>query len=156
MRPTSGLPLLLEEGMEVVFVPPVLTEPKSAVVEEASFIKDDAWFVRFEGVTSKDAAEQLVGRYCLVRKADLPEGWEDLANGGLAGYAVVDEELGALGAVDRLVEMPAQALLAVTLPDDAGEVLIPVVDEFVRAIDEEARVIHVAVPASLVDLGRKG
>ena len=61
----------VKEGMEVVFVPPVLTEPKSAVVEEASFIKDDAWFVRFEGVTSKDAAEQLVGRYCLVRKADL-------------------------------------------------------------------------------------
>lgn len=142
--------------MEVVFVPPVLTEPKSAIVEEASFIKDDAWFVRFEGVESKGAAEELVGRYCLVRKADLPEGWEDLADGGLAGYQVVDEELGELGAVDRLVEMPAQALLAVTLSDGSGEALIPVVDEFVREVDEGARVVRVAVPASLVELGRKG
>ncbi len=142
--------------MEVVFVPPVLTEPKSAVVEEASFIKDDAWFVRFEGVDTKDTADQLVGRYCLVRKADLPEGWEDLANGGLAGYEVIDEELGALGTVDRLVEMPAQALLAVVPPDGAGEVLIPIVDEFIREVDEEARVIRVAVPASLVELGREG
>ena len=142
--------------MEVVFVPPVLAEPKSAVVEEASFIKDDAWFVRFEGVDTKDMADQLVGRYCLVRKADLPEGWEDLANGGLAGYEVIDEELGALGTVDRLVEMPAQALLAVVPSDGAGEVLIPIVDEFIREVDEEARVIRVAVPASLVELGREG
>ena len=154
MRPTSGLPFLLEEGMEVVFVPPLLKSPKSAAVAEVSFIKDDDWFVRFEGVDSKQTAEELVGRFCLVRKADLPEGFEDMAGVPLAGFTVVDEALGVLGTVDRLVEMPAQSLLAVA--SEEGEVLIPVVDEFVRGVDEESRTVTVSVPASLVELGRKG
>ena len=66
----------------------------------------------------------------------------------------MDEALGLLGTVDRLVELPAQTLLAVT--SDDGEVLIPIVDEFVRGVDEQGRVVSVSVPESLVDLGRKG
>ena len=93
-----------------------LGEGKTPAVLKSVRPAGGTYVMSFDGIDSIDKAEQLVGRYCLVRKADLPEGWEDLANGGLAGYAVVDEELGALGAVDRLVEMPAQALLAVTLP----------------------------------------
>lgn len=140
--------------MEVTFVPPVLTTPKTAVVKEASFIKDDDWFVRFAGVGSKQTADELVGRFCLVRKADLPEGFEEMAGTPLEGFSVVDRDLGVLGTVDRLVEMPAQTLLAVA--SDEGEVLIPLVDEFVRGVDEEARTVDVSVPPSLVELGRKG
>lgn len=154
MRPTSGLPFLLKEGMEVYFVPPVLTTPKSAVVEEISFIKDNDWFVRFAGVDERQTAEELVGRFCLVKKTDLPEDFESLLAAPLEGFAVVDEVLGLLGTVDRLVELPAQTLLAVT--SDDGEVLIPIVDEFVRGVDEQGRVVSVSVPESLVDLGRKG
>ena len=72
MRATAGLPFLLEEGMEVAFVPPVLDVPRRATV---SAIEEQGLdlIVFFEGVEDRSTAEALAGCHCLVRRADLPE-----------------------------------------------------------------------------------
>ena len=72
--PCEGLPFLLEEGMEVAFVPPVLRVPRTGRITHIQEQAGGAYLVSFDSILSIDQAEQLAGHSVLVRKADLPEG----------------------------------------------------------------------------------
>lgn len=140
--------------MSVTFVPPLLRAPKSARVEEVSPCSDGSCVVYFEGVDTIDQAEQLVGRYCLVRKSELPSDWDLTASQVWAGFSVVDDREGDLGTVQEIMEMPGQLLLRVE--GERGEILIPIVDEFVVDADYERQVVFVHVPRSLIELAGGG
>ncbi len=53
--------------------------------------------------------------------------------------------------VEAIEEGPAQRRLVVARPEGAP-VLVPLVDELVLAVDDEARTVAVALPAGLLDL----
>lgn len=152
-RSVRGLPFLLEEDMEVFFVPPTLDGPRSARIRAMQHAGSEEYLVDFGEVRDRDTAELLVGSHCLVSRAQLPDDFEDLLRSDasqVGGYRVIDENLGLLGPVVDVLEMPTQDLLSV---DHHGEeVLIPFVDEFVVRVDEESGVVYVNVPASLVSL----
>lgn len=149
VRATAGLPFLLSPGLEVAFVPPVLDAPRRATVKAIEEQGNDL-LVFFTGVDSRTTAERLAGRYCLARRADLPED-ALLAGAGLVGWSVVDKQADFSGSVADVLENPGQALLE--LVDAEGRiVLVPFVDEFIEGFDEEARVIRLCAPAGLFDL----
>lgn len=54
--------------------------------------------------------------------------------------------------VSRIEEMPGQMMLEVAATGQDRTILIPLVDEFVVGVDEDERVIDVAVPSGLLDL----
>ncbi len=149
-KAAAGLPFLLEEGDEVAFVPPRLDAPRRAVVASSRLLDDATAELSFEGIDG-GAANVLVGSHCLIDRADLdgrllvegPSTWE--------GWTVVDGKLGEVGTVSGLIDNPAHALLQVRRPDGA-KALVPVVDEIVRTVDEGARIVHVELPAGLLDL----
>ena len=92
-RCAPGLPFLLEEGMEVAFVPPRHDAPRRARVLSVQDAGRDAFLVTFEGVDSIDIAELLVGCSCLVRRADLPESALAAEADGLEGFEVAGRAL---------------------------------------------------------------
>ena len=169
-RCAPGLPFLLSEGAEVAFVPPVLDMPRRARVEEVRPLDGASAVVRFSGIDDADTAGALVGCHCLRRRAELPE----LARAAAAaradeaeGWEVRDVRAGRVGTLLRVEERPAQDLLVVRRDAAAGatgaavadaaagaspEVLIPLVDEIVLHVDDEARTIEVDLPAGLLDL----
>lgn len=67
------------------------------------------------------------------------------------GYTVNEVEHGVLGEVTAIDDSTINALFVVTTPEER-ELLIPIQEEFVRAIDEEARVIHMELPDGLLEL----
>lgn len=174
VKPTEGLPFLLTEGLEVTFVPPLLRFPRSAKVARVEHPSSDRYLVYFEGIDTRNDAELLEGHFCLVRTSDLPEGFELADERALVGYIVVDALRGTVGKVIRMEENPAHPLLVVlpeagsgSAEDDDGkvlssesdmtdsanrEVLIPLVDAFIRDVDEEAGILHVSLPDGLLDL----
>ncbi len=147
----AGLPFLLEEGLHVAFVPPQLDVPREGTVTELREDPKGGFVVAFDTVRDVDAAEALVGCFCLARRDDLPDDVLELQEGGIEGFSVVDEVAGLLGVAVAINEMPGQHLLEVARPDGTT-VLIPVVDEFVVGVDEEERCIHVSVPSGLLEL----
>lgn len=151
VQSTSGLPFLLHEGMEVVFVPPLLMEPKSALIESISQQDESSALVVFKGVCSKSDAEQLVGRYCLVRRAELDN--ESPQSLSCEGFEVWDAVRGQLGRVVRIETMPTQDLLVVEGP--SGEILIPAVDAFIAEVNPENARINVSIPEGLLTLNSK-
>ena len=94
-----------------------------------------------------------------MRTDSLPEGFADRQGIDLTGFTVVNEDGSSIGSVLRIEENPAHALLVVKRADadssskeGEDEVLIPLVDEFLVAIEEEAGEILVSLPDGLLDL----
>ena len=157
-RSCDGLPFLLEKGLKVHFVPPSLDAPRSATVSDSTHTGGSDWLVSFKGVRGLDAAEILVGSYCVVSRADLPEGFDAGAEHAaefIVGCTIVDEVAGEVGVVEEVREMPTQHLIVAR--NAAGdEALIPLVDEFLVDFDEEAGVVYMDLPEGLLDLSGAG
>lgn len=155
-RSASGLPLLLCEGLEVAFVPPVLDAPRRARVESVQPTGGDMCTVRFSEVSDIDTATLLVGCHCLVRRVDLPKGELRLAAPLWEGWGVSDVNAGFIGEVEGIEDRAVQPLLVVRSSAaegaDARRILIPLVEEFLVDVDEEDLLITVDLPAGLLDL----
>ena len=151
VRTTAGFPFLLQEGMEVALVPPQEDLPRRVTVERAEDEGGCMGVVRFAEVTDPDTAHALVGSHCLVRRDELPDAAAVAAGGGIAGWEVHDICGELLGAIVGIVENPAQSLIEVERPD-GSTFLIPLVDEFIFDIDEDACVVTFDLPLGLTKL----
>ena len=65
-KAATGLPFLLEEGMEVAFVPPREDVIRRTQVETVELIDERTAEIHFADVDSIDVAHALVGCCCLV------------------------------------------------------------------------------------------
>lgn len=145
--PVHGLPLVLDDGMHVVPVPPALKGARTLTVESAS---DGAsgQLVAFREVRDIGAASDLVGKTLLVQEAELPSSFSMHDVVKLVGREVVDEEIGSLGLIEEVMQGVANDVWVVRGPH--GEVLVPVVDEFIVSLPAEGP-IGVKVPDGLVE-----
>jgi 16S rRNA processing protein RimM len=88
--------------------------------------------LRLDGVTTREAAAALVGRYLELPARDLPDGsyyWHQLE--GLRVVDVAGAELGELVEVFRAGENEVYRVVG----DDHSEVLVPALRSVVREID---------------------
>lgn len=111
-----------------------------AVKVRSSRVHKGCLIALLEGVDDVNAAMALKNKtVCIDRKdARLPKGRFFIAD--LLGAKVLDEDGGELGAVADVMELPAQKILVVR---GEREILIPMVDEFVKDIDIQNGVVTV-------------
>lgn len=155
-RSVRGLPFLLEEDMPVSFVPPTLDGPRHVRVKSVQHAGGGDYLVEFKGVRNLSDADAVVGSHCLVSCADLPENFEELGAPEydyLIGFVVIDTASDFSGVVKDVQEMPMQDLLVVA-PHGAPheEVLIPLVQDLVVEVREDAEELLMRLPAGLADL----
>lgn len=146
--PTDGLPFLLREGMEAWVVPPPLRGIRQLAV---CAVRDlaGAWGVTLEGVDSLECAAQLAGRSLLVEQSALAEAnGPEPPSGSPVGCRVTDERFGALGVVTDVIHSAAHPIWLIEGP--YGEVMLPVVEEFIIREDEDG--ITARIPDGLLDL----
>ncbi|HEX7880081.1 MAG TPA: ribosome maturation factor RimM, partial [Candidatus Eisenbacteria bacterium] len=111
-----------------------------------------AALVRFEGVTDRDRAEELVGGTLAIPREELlpaPEGTIYVAD--LIGLAVVTaggEPVGTLTAV-----YPGAGHDVYGVEREGREVLIPAVEPIVVELDMDARRLVIDPPDGLLDIG---
>ncbi|MEF2560354.1 MAG: 16S rRNA processing protein RimM [Eggerthellaceae bacterium] len=156
VKPTEGLPFLLTEDMDVTFVPPILRFPRSSKVSKIDEVSPGRYLVHFEEVVSRNDAEKLEGHFCLVRTECLPQDLGKTDSFDVLGYSVIDVHKGRLGSVVRVEENPAHPLLVIESSagdvSQSAQILVPVVDEFILGVDDDAQQISVDVPAGLLEL----
>ena len=98
--------------------------------------------VRLQGVEDRDAAEALRGARVLVGRGSLdPPGEDEYFYVDLIGCRVVDEHEGDVGQVHDVFEAGASDVLVVR--DGSQERYVPLVEQWVVAVDLEARRITV-------------
>lgn len=109
------------------------------------------WLMTLDAIQDRTEAERWNGRHLLVPVEELsePEDGEVFAH-ELVGMRLVDADTGAaLGEVVEFYELPQGLLLEFRGP--GGVASLPFVDEFVREVDREGRVIRVRLPDGLLE-----
>lgn len=103
--------------------------------------------VRFEGVADANAAQTYVGRTLYAQHGELVLAEDEFLDGDLVGFSLVDSSGALLGRVVAVEHYPAADYLVV------GErrALVPMVQDFIRAIDRKARSMTVSLPDGLLD-----
>ncbi len=101
-----------------------------------------------EGINNRTLAEGLERRQVFQEKSLLPrEGADEYFWYELKGLKVVDQNGQELGTIYSIIEAGAQDVLVVR--DNMREILIPMVDEFIEAIDTTKGVCLVNIPPGL-------
>ena len=153
-RCVAGLPFVLEEGMEVALVPPVLDAPRNVTVLFADAEGLDGGYVEFEEIDDVNIAEMVVGCHCLVRRDQLPasvSGYTANNAPDWANWEVYEQQEGYLGTVCGMREMPGQIMLEIDR-QSCDVLMVPMVDEFIVGIDEDAKIITLSLPAGFLEL----
>lgn len=108
-----------------------------------------SFFVKFEHITDRTAAEQLKGSSVLLSSEFIPEEIEE-SDEDLIGYQVEDENGDVIGEVIDVLENPAHPLLQVKEP--SGAFFIPLVEAYILGIDDEERIVVVSDISELKSL----
>ena len=68
----------------------------------------------------------------------------------IKGFTVVDVNKGNIGICNDVLDYTHHAILQVI--NDKGEVLIPIVDDFLKTVNREAKTIEIEAPPGLIEL----
>ncbi|MGV8082672.1 MAG: ribosome maturation factor RimM [Coriobacteriia bacterium] len=144
---TTGLPFSALEGLEVWFVPPPPAVRSARIVSVRQGSRGP--LVRFDAVGDITLAASLRGAQVLAREDDLPVPLEPTdEEADVIGYQVYDDRHGLLGEVTEIIYTGANDVWVIEGP--LGEVLVPVIDEVVVGVDEDAERIDVRLLPGLL------
>ena len=109
-----------------------------------------AYIIEFTELTERTAADQWRGRYLLSQTArDRVLKENEIYRHELVGMRVIDANMGELGTVAGLYDLPQGLTLEVSTR--RGPALIPYRPEIVREVDLEAKCIHITAPSGLLE-----
>ena len=102
-------------------------------------------------VKTMEEAEKLVGHFLYLPEELLPKlTGNKFYFHEVTGFKVTDEKHGAIGTIDRIIDLPNNPLFAITYKDK--EILLPVSDEMIMKVDRKKKTIHVNAPEGLIDI----
>lgn len=114
----------------------------------------NAIILTLEEVKTKEAANRLRGAEVFLRESDLlpieNREFNNLLYEKYEGYQLEDKELGMIGVIEEVLEMPQQEMAVVTYKDN--EVMIPLNEDFILEVLEQKKVLKVELPEGLLDL----
>jgi 16S rRNA processing protein RimM len=112
-------------------------------------IHQNSVLMRFDGIDSRNAAEELVGRFVSVTKADLidlPE--STFFQFDIIGMQVCSEDGRLLGTIAEIIPMPANDLWRV---EGEVEFLLPAIAQVIVKVDTKERKVTVRLMEGLIE-----
>lgn len=142
----KGVPEL-EEG-EPVFIR-LQGGPVPFFVEECSMSSAEKMVLKVEDVNSLEAADKLAGSEILLEASRFDDSAPDTSE-ELLGFTVNDAEKGNIGTVSGFMDSPQHPILEVAFEDKT--ILIPWVEEIIKEVEVEKKVVSIEAPDGLIDL----
>lgn len=111
--------------------------------------------IKLEDIDSKETAQTLSGQKIylesLVTSSPKEKKLKEIGHlSELIGFNLQDELTGPIGEILDIYELPQQWLAAIVYQEK--EILIPLNDQFITAIDETQQLIYTKLPEGLLDL----
>lgn len=122
-------------------------------IEKSSFQRGSELRVRFEDINSEEDANAILKKEVYLPMEFLPklEGKQFYFH-EVIGFTLSDLNYGTVGTIESINDSTAQSLFVVTAPE--GEILIPLVDDFIKKIDRKNREVIVETPEGLIDINK--
>jgi 16S rRNA processing protein RimM len=118
-------------------------------VQEISEVADDHFIVKLEFITSLEEAKSYTGKKVYLEEGT-GKGSHEVDPGMLIGYRAIDRSRDFEAVVHDFIDQDRNPLLV--LDADGKELLVPMADELILAIDKKGKVIHLNLPEGLEDL----
>jgi 16S rRNA processing protein RimM len=136
--------------MESVFV----EQHKNLVpffILQSSLHKSQLLRIKFEDVTTETEADVLLGAALYLPLEFLPKLTGDrFYYHEIIGFTAEDVSFGKIGTITGVNDTTSQALFEIDR--DGKQILVPIIDQFIKALDREAKSILLDVPAGLIEL----
>jgi 16S rRNA processing protein RimM len=136
--------------MESVFV----EQHKNLVpffIERSSLHKSQLLRIKFEDVSSEAEADALMGAALYLPLSFLPElSGNKFYYHEIIGFSAEDTSFGKIGTVTGVNDTTSQALFEINR--DGKQILVPVIDKFIKKLDRTSKNILLDVPEGLIDL----
>ncbi|HEX2936806.1 MAG TPA: ribosome maturation factor RimM [Bacteroidales bacterium] len=120
-------------------------------IESINVTSDNTAVIKFEDIDNPETAKEFVSCNVFVLskgKASKPS--KKKKEEDFKGFAVIDKTQGNIGAVNDILNYNQNILLSVM--KDGNEILIPVSEEIIQAIDHKKKEILIDAPEGLLDL----
>jgi len=134
------LPALFIEIKKDSFVPYFINKAKGTSEKESLLL--------LEEIDTREKAQQLVGKPCWLPEEQFKQYAHRQAPASLLGYQITEEDKEPMGLVLEVIEQPQQLLCRLQI--EGKEVLIPLNEDTLVAIDHAARIITVRLPEGLL------
>ncbi|MBB6681657.1 16S rRNA processing protein RimM [Aequorivita sp. 609] len=120
-------------------------------IEESSLHKSELLRVRFEDVTNEEEANALIGAHLYLPLEFLPElTGNKFYYHEIIGFTAEDESFGKIGEITGVNDTTSQALFEIDR--EGTEILIPMIDHFIKNVDRENKTILLDVPEGLIEM----
>ena len=120
-------------------------------IEKSLLQKGNQLRVSFEDVKSEADADMLIGAGLYLPLEMLPElSGNNFYFHEVIGFLVEDINFGKVGTIKAINDSSAQPVMEIDA--DGVELMIPVVDEFIKKVDRAQKKIVVETPEGLIDL----
>ena len=136
------------KNMESLFLE-INQKPVPFFVEKL-LINKNIVYIYVEDIDHIDKAKTLVGKAAYVHIKNKPKNTNEDSHKALIGFTVIDEQLGELGVINAIQELPSQ--LIANMMYQNKEVLFPLNDQFVTSINKKSKIINVDLPVWLLDI----
>lgn len=118
-------------------------------IEELTGDGNNLFIVKFEFIDKPEDAARLCGLNVLIKQKKAANS-KELNPVEIVGYSVIDENLGDIGKITDIIEMPQQILLQIEYK--GKEILIPAIEEFISDIDHKSKSLKISAPDGLINL----
>jgi len=107
--------------------------------------------IRFEDIENEEDADRIIGCEAYLPLSMLPklEGTQFYFH-EVIGFDVLDTRLGNIGKITGINDSGAQAIFEIE--KNGIEILVPLIDDFIIALDRANKTITLETPEGLVDL----
>ncbi len=120
-------------------------------IESSQLHKSTLLRFKFEDIDTEEDADDLIGANLYLPLDMLPKlDGDKFYYHEIVGYTAIDTNFGDIGIIKGINDTTAQAIFEI---DRSGkEVLIPMIDDFIKKLDREEKTILLDVPDGLIDL----
>jgi 16S rRNA processing protein RimM len=137
------------KGVENVFIEEYKESFLPYFVESVKIKNDKEVFVKFEGITTKEAAKRFIKKEIWLSEIDFKKFSSRSAPISFLGFVIVSDDK-ELGEVCEVIEQPHQVLCKIII--GGKEVLIPIHEGTLQKIDKKNRKLFLSLPDGLLEL----
>ncbi len=120
-------------------------------IESSSLHKSELLRVQFEDVKTEEDANALIGAHLYLPLDLLPKlSGNKFYFHEIIGFTALDTSFGTIGEITGVNDTTSQALFEIN--SNGKQVLIPMIDHFIKKVDRENKSILLDVPAGLIEM----
>ncbi len=114
-------------------------------------IKNNKAIIKLKDVLTPEIAEMFVNAEIFLPLDQLPKlTGNKFYYHDIIGYTIIDKTYGSIGKVEKVLDLPQQAILQIKYKNK--EILVPITDEIIKIVDRNNKQIKIEAPKGLIEI----